>query len=173
MGPRGPRGERGEPGVNGLDGEIDTYAYLYTTEPLDGCAPVDFDRAGAIAGGIAPHGRKVVLEESADYAIWFSANAQEADCVELKQNCHTVAGGTYAKSGMAIIRAEAFDELSVVVSGHCSCGPDCGCEAVNASLLILKLGPKKMHCTHQHEVVEQHCHHHEMECGHCDHGHER
>jgi len=90
-----------------------------------------------------------VLEESADYAVWFTVDAREADCVELRQNGHKVAGGAYARSGMAIVRAERHDELSVCVTGHCACGAvNCGCEAVKAGLLILKLGAKRMHCTH-------------------------
>jgi len=151
MGPQGPQGEHG---CDGRDGMVDTYAYVFTTCALTEGEPVDFPCTGSVAGGIAPHGRKVVLEESGDYAVWFSANPREADCVELKQNCKPVAGGIYAHQGMVILRACAGDELAVCVNGCGSCGPDCGCDAVKASLLVLKLGARcehdGCHCHHYH-----------------------
>jgi len=107
-------------------------------------------------GAILPCGREVVLEESADYAVWFTIDAREADCVTLEHNGCPVPGGKYQKNGMAIIHADCGDKLSLCVSGDCGFGPNCGCESVTASLLILKLGPKKLHCTHcPHE--EKHC----------------
>jgi len=96
-----------------------------------------------------PRGREVVLEESADYAVWYSADAREADCVTLQLDGCPVAGGTYAKTGMAIVGADCGAKLSLCVSGECRFGPHCGCDAVKASLLVLKLGPKRMHCTHE------------------------
>jgi len=108
-----------------------------------------------VAGGIAPLGNKVVLEESGDYAVWFSVNPREAACVELKLNCRPVAGGKAVQQGMTILRASAGDELAVCVDGCGSCEPDCGCDAVKASLLVLKLAAR-------HDEREAcRCHRHE------------
>ena len=159
QGPQGCPGTKGEPGCDGRDGEIDTYAYLYTTHALTEGAPVELG-CGSTAGHIRPHGRKVVLEESADYAVWFTADPREADCVELRLNCRPIPGGTYAHSGMAIVRAHAGDELALCVNGCGGCGPDCGCDAVTASLLILKLGPGRDHC-HRHEREPCRCEGHD------------
>jgi len=59
---------------------------------------------------------------------------------------------------MAIVRAHAGDELSLCVTGCGGCGKDCGCHAVTASLLILKLGERHHHEKPCHEKHE-HCHH--------------
>ena len=97
-------------------------------------------------------GRKIRLHESADYAVWFHVDSREAECAVLQLNCRPVPGGTYAGPGMAIVRARAGDELALCVSGCGGCGPDCGCEAVTASILVLKLKP--------------HCHHGDCDCDH-------
>ena len=153
MGLRGPQGRQGEPGCDGADGRIDTYAYLYTTHPLSDCTLVDFTSAGPVEGSICPQGRKIRLEESADYALWFTVNPGEAACVALQLNCRPVPGGTYAGNGMAIIRASAGDEVGLCVSGCGGCGPECGCDTVTASILILKLAshchPPRHPCAHQ------------------------
>ena len=91
----------------------------------------------------------MVLEETADYAVWFTVEHRQTDCVELQLNCHPVPGGTYAGNGMAIVRARAGDELTLCVTGCGGHGPDCGCHAVTTSLLVLKLGN---HCE-----PEPHC----------------
>jgi len=159
MGPEGPRGERGCDGRDGERGEIDTYAYLFTTEELCEGA-VDLDCHGPVEGRIRPRGTKVVLEESADYAVWFTVAHNQTDCVELRLNCHAVPGGTYAGNGMVIVRARAGDELTLCVKGCGGHGPDCGCHAVTASLLILKLADRHKRC---HD--KDHC---EESCPHCE-----
>jgi len=125
---------------------------------------VDFECVGRVEGQIAPRGRRVRLEESADYAVWFQVDPREADCVILQLNCHPVPGATYAGSGMVILRAHAGDELSLCVSGCGGCGPECGCEAVTASLLVLKL---KAHCRHEEDRDCDHRHGHREDCHGC------
>ena len=154
-GPRGPQGPKGEPGCDGEDGRIDTYAYLYTTHHLSDCSLVDFTSAGPVAGHLSPLGKKIRFHESADYAIWFTVDPREAECAVLQLNCHPVPGGTYAGSGMAIIRVHAGDELGLCVSGCGGCGPECGCDTVTASVLILKLGA---HCHREHPCEEREHH---------------
>ena len=155
MGPRGERGEHGRDGCDGRDGAIDTYAYLFTTHSLTEGAAVDLNCHGPVAGHITPRGRKVVLEETADYAVWFTAEHREADCVELRLNCKPIPGGTYAGNGMVIVRACAGDELTLCATGCGGHGPDCGCHAVTASLLILKLGDRCHH--HEPPRHREHC----------------
>jgi len=157
MGPQGPKGEPGCDGRDGRDGAIDTYAYLFTTHPIPEGA-VDLNCEGPVAGHITPRGKVVVLEESADYAVWFTLAHAEADCAELRLNCHPVPGGTYAGNGMAIVRARAGDELTLCATGCGGHGPNCGCHAVTASLLVLKLADR--------------CHHHEQD-HHCEPCHDK
>jgi len=172
QGPRGPRGERGEPGEHGCDGRdgaIDTYAYLFTTHPLTDGAAVEFEGRGPVAGGIRPRDKKVVLEETADYAVWFAVATHETDCVELRLNCRPVPGGTYAGNGMAIVRACAGDELTLCVAGCGVHGPNCGCHAVTASILVLKLGDRCHHHAPEHERTCRDCKEQDNDpCHHCE-----
>ena len=139
-GPMGPRGPRGRDGRDGADGIFDTYAYLYTSFPLQNCNRVDFARSGAVSGGISPHGKKITLQESGDYAVWVSVKDGSVRTAELQRNGKVVPGGTFSGDGMAIVRAHAGDCLSVCVKTRCDCNtPDCDCGAVTASILILKL----------------------------------
>ena len=148
-GSRGPQGEPGCDGRDGRDGAVETYAYLYSTCPLEECTLVTLPCAGPVEGHIHPHGKKVQLGESGDYAVWFTVDTKEVDCVTLELNDKPVPGGTYAGTGMAIVRAHAGDCLALCVSGCGECGPHCRTEPVTASLLILKLGGRREHghCT--------------------------
>jgi len=158
MGPEGPRGERGCDGRDGEHGKFETYAYLFTTQKL-GEGAIDLDCKGPIEGHIKPRGTKVVIEETADYAVWFTAAHSETDCLELRLNCHPIPGGTYAGNGMVIVRACAGDELTLCARGCGGHGPNCGCHAVTASLLILKLADRHGH--HHKRDHESCCHNHD------------
>ena len=171
-GPRGPKGERGPcgpcgpQGIPGPAGKIDTYAYLYTTRCLKEGCEVAFDCIGSIAGCVSfkPGSTKVVLEDSGDYAIWFSVAKTEAACASLCLNGCIVPGTVYADSGMAIVRAKAGDCLSLKASGCKSCGADCGCKEVTASLLIMKFNTidERDLCSYKQEFE-----HRQEECA-CD-----
>jgi len=110
-----------------------------------------------VAGYITPRGKKVVLEETADYAVWFVVAPREADCVELRLNCKPVPGGIYPGNGMAIVRAHAGDELTLCVTGCGIPSAECGCHAVTASLLVLKLGDRCHHHEPEHSREPCHC----------------